>query len=93
MRRARALAGLSVAFVLLATACGTTEESGDDPTEAAESTGDTTDGGDEPGVGPITVTDARGVEVTLDEPAVRVAGTEWNVVENLVSLGVMPVGV
>lgn len=91
MRRARALAGLSVAFVLLATACGTTEDaSGDDPTEAAESTGDS---GDDPAAGPITVTDARGVEVTLDEPAVRVAATEWNAVENLVSLGVMPVGV
>lgn len=95
MRRARALAGLSVAFVLLATACGTTEDSpGDDPTEAAESTGDATDGGTDTGAeGPITVTDARGVEVTLDEPAIRVAGTEWNVIENLVSLGVMPVGV
>lgn len=93
MRRGRALAGLSVAFVLLATACGTTEDSGDDPTEAAESTGEATDDGGDPGAGPITVTDARGVEVTLDEPAVRVAGTEWNVVENLVSLGVMPVGV
>ncbi|MBB5790689.1 ABC transporter substrate-binding protein [Jiangella mangrovi] len=90
MRRARALAGLSVAFVLLATACGTTEDaSGDDPTEAAE-TGDTTD---DAASGPITVTDSRGVEVTLDEPAVRVAATEWNAVENLVSLGVMPVGV
>ncbi|SDS31171.1 iron-siderophore ABC transporter substrate-binding protein [Jiangella sp. DSM 45060] len=92
MRRARALAGLSVAFVLLATACGTTEDASDDPTEAGstseETTGETTGDG-----GPITVTDARGVEVTLDEPAVRVAATEWNAVENLVSLGVMPVGV
>lgn len=97
MRRARALAGLSIAFVLLATACGTTEDASDDSTEAG-TTGDPTsdsgvgsgDGGDG---GPITVTDARGVEVTLDQPAERVAGTEWNSVENLVSLGVMPVGV
>ncbi|PZF81991.1 ABC transporter substrate-binding protein [Jiangella anatolica] len=93
MRRARALAGLSVAFVLLATACGTTEDASDDPTEAA-STGDSEDaGGSGDAGGPITVTDARGVEVTLEEPAVRVAATEWNAVENLVSLGVMPVGV
>ncbi|WP_053205147.1 iron-siderophore ABC transporter substrate-binding protein [Jiangella muralis] len=88
MRRVRALAGLSVAFVLLATACGTTEDSSDDPTEAGSTSEETTGDG-----GPITVTDARGVEVTLDQPAVRVAGTEWNSIENLVSLGVMPVGV
>lgn len=93
MRRARALAGLSVAFVLLATACGTTEDSSDDSTEAGTTSDPTSDGGDDPAGGPITVTDARGVEVTLDEPAVRVAATEWNAVENLVSLGVMPVGV
>ncbi|WP_116952269.1 ABC transporter substrate-binding protein [Jiangella endophytica] len=96
MRRARALAGLSVAFVLLATACGTTEDASDDPTDAG-STSDSTssdDSGDAGDAGgPITVTDARGVEVTLDQPAVRVAGTEWNSIENLVSLGVMPVGV
>ncbi|TDD67881.1 iron-siderophore ABC transporter substrate-binding protein [Jiangella aurantiaca] len=91
MRRARALAGLSVAFVLLATACGTTEDASDDSTEAG-STSEATDGGDA-AAGPITVTDSRGVEVTLDQPAVRVAATEWNAVENLVSLGVMPVGV
>ncbi len=92
MRRARALAGLSVAFVLLATACGTTEDSSDDSTEAGTTSDPTSDGSGE-AAGPVTVTDARGVEVTLDEPAVRVAATEWNAVENLVSLGVMPVGV
>ncbi|MFJ2270692.1 ABC transporter substrate-binding protein [Streptomyces sp. NPDC088846] len=41
----------------------------------------------------LTVTDARGKKVTLDGPAKRVVGTEWNVVESLVTLGVDPVGV
>ncbi|MFE4373015.1 ABC transporter substrate-binding protein [Streptomyces sp. NPDC056835] len=41
----------------------------------------------------LTVTDARGTKVTLDGPAERVVGTEWNVVESLVTLGVNPVGV
>ncbi|RBL81925.1 iron-siderophore ABC transporter substrate-binding protein, partial [Streptomyces cavourensis] len=41
----------------------------------------------------ITVTDSRGKKVTLDGPAKRVVGTEWNVVETLVTLGVQPVGV
>ncbi|TDE00579.1 iron-siderophore ABC transporter substrate-binding protein [Jiangella asiatica] len=90
MRTGRALAALSTAFLLVAAACGTTEDAaGDDEATEAASTGD---GGSEDS-GPITVTDARGVEVTLEEPAVRVAGTEWNVIEHLVSLGVMPVGV
>lgn len=41
----------------------------------------------------VTVTDSRGKKVTLDGPAKRVVGTEWNVVETLVTLGVQPVGV
>ncbi|MFJ3846559.1 ABC transporter substrate-binding protein [Streptomyces albidoflavus] len=41
----------------------------------------------------LTVTDARGEKVKLDGPAKRVVGTEWNVVESLLTLGVEPVGV
>lgn len=41
----------------------------------------------------LTVTDSRGEKVTLEGPAKRVVGTEWNVVESLVTLGVDPVGV
>ncbi|MFE9249765.1 iron-siderophore ABC transporter substrate-binding protein [Streptomyces sp. NPDC007088] len=41
----------------------------------------------------LTVTDATGKKVKLDGPAKRVVGTEWNVVESLVTLGVDPVGV
>jgi iron complex transport system substrate-binding protein len=75
---ASALALLALAAAL--TACGTTEDPADDaPAETSAEA--------------ITLTDARGEEITLDGPAVRVAGTEWNVVEYLVSLGVQPVGV
>ena len=72
------------AVALLLTACGTTEDttSGEPETSADPAAGE-----------PITLTDARGEEITLDGPAVRVAGTEWNVVEYLVSLGIQPVGV
>lgn len=77
--RSLALAVTAVA-VLLLSACGTTEATGG--AQAAE------DGGQK-----ITVTDSRGKEVTLDGPATRVVGLEWNAVEHLVSLGVMPVGV
>jgi len=80
MRLTRALIGLSAAAALFAAGCGTTEDTGN---QAAAGGGD-----------PITVVDSRGKAVTLpDGPAKRVAATEWNGVENLVSLGVMPVGV
>ncbi|GAA4919335.1 iron complex transport system substrate-binding protein [Stackebrandtia albiflava] len=78
MKRLTALAVAAVATVALA-ACGTTEEPADENSAT---------GGD-----PITVTDERGVEVTLDGPAVKVGATEWNVVEYLVSLGIQPTAV
>ncbi|WNI20973.1 iron-siderophore ABC transporter substrate-binding protein [Streptomyces sp. ITFR-16] len=59
------------------TACGTTEA------PKKEAVADST----------LTVTDSRGKQVKLDGPAKRVVGTEWNVVESLVTLGVDPVGV
>ncbi len=80
-RAGTAVAALALTTALAAlTACGTTEDPAED--ETPEASGE-----------PITLTDARGEEITLDGPAVRVAGTEWNVVEYLVSLGVQPVGV
>ncbi|MCY1158917.1 MAG: putative ABC-type Fe3+ transport system [Citricoccus sp.] len=80
MKTRKALVALA-ALMLMLTGCGTTE----DPAGAAP-TGGT-------GADPVTVTDARGEEVQLDGPAERVVGTEWNVVENLTTLGVQPVGV
>ncbi|WNF30843.1 iron-siderophore ABC transporter substrate-binding protein [Streptomyces sp. C11-1] len=68
---------LAATASLTLTACGTTEA------PKQESAKDTA----------VTVTDSRGKKVTLDGPAKRVVGTEWNVVETLVTLGVQPVGV
>jgi ferric hydroxamate transport system substrate-binding protein len=80
MKIHKALAA-TAALALLLTGCGTTEGPAGSAPESAGS-GEA-----------VTVTDARGVEVKLDGPATRVVGTEWNVVENLTTLGVMPVGV
>lgn len=77
------LSVLTAATLLLA-GCGTTEEA---PAAAAE--GQT----QAASAGPITLTDARGKDIELEGPATRVVGTEWVVVEDLVALGVMPVGV
>ncbi|MFD3540099.1 ABC transporter substrate-binding protein [Streptomyces sp. NPDC058662] len=77
MRRLLLTAAATVAALAL-TACGTTEPAADD----AKKTGE-----------PLTLTDASGAKVELAGPAENVVGTEWNVVESLVSLGVQPVGV
>ncbi|WP_317231187.1 iron-siderophore ABC transporter substrate-binding protein [Clavibacter sp. MX14-G9D] len=79
-RRTLAMTALAAATALTLTACGTTEEA-------------STGAGSAPSGESITFTDGTGAEVTLDGPATKVVGTEWNVVENLVSLGVDPVGV
>lgn len=80
--RASAPASLLAAGLLISlAACGTTE--------SPETTPDETDDS-----GPVTVTDARGEEVVLEDgPATNVVALEWMEAENLVTLGVMPAGV
>ncbi|MFG3661988.1 iron-siderophore ABC transporter substrate-binding protein [Streptomyces sp. NPDC047706] len=80
MRRLLLTAAVTAAAALTMTACGTTEPAADDA--AKKKSGER-----------ITLTDANGAKVELDGPAEKVVGTEWNVVENLISLGVDPVGV
>jgi len=84
MNLRRTVAALAMASLALS-GCGTTEE--------AVGTGSGGDGTSNSGAGPVSVTDARGELVELDAPATDVVGLEWNVVEHLVSLDVMPVGV
>ncbi|KRV51276.1 ABC transporter substrate-binding protein [Wenjunlia vitaminophila] len=79
MRRLLMTAAAATAAALTLTACGTTEPSADD---AKKPTADR-----------VTLTDASGTKVRLAGPARKVVATEWNVVENLVSLGIDPVGV
>ncbi|MFF5896880.1 ABC transporter substrate-binding protein [Streptomyces argenteolus] len=79
-RHLLASATVAVAALSLA-ACGTTEPSTDDAAASAKP------------AGKITLTDDKGTKVTLDGPATKVVATEWNVVEDLVALGVAPVGV
>ncbi|MCX5416167.1 iron-siderophore ABC transporter substrate-binding protein [Streptomyces sp. NBC_00059] len=79
-RHLLATATVAVAALSLA-ACGTTEPSSDDAAASAKP------------AEKITLTDAKGTKVTLDGPATKVVATEWNVVEDLVALGVAPVGV
>ncbi|WP_329389355.1 iron-siderophore ABC transporter substrate-binding protein [Streptomyces sp. NBC_01351] len=78
MRRLLLTAAAATAAALTLTACGTTEPAADDTKQTAER---------------ITLTDDTGTKVELDGPAKNVVGTEWNVVESLICLGVAPVGV
>jgi iron complex transport system substrate-binding protein len=78
MRRVTALAAAALALVL--TACGSSEN----VTPEADSSA---------AAQPVSVTDARSKKIDLLAPATKVVGLEWGVVENLVTLGVMPVGV
>ena len=81
MRKMTFPALLAGAALLLA-ACGTTEDAAADaPAESAASS----EGGT------ITIEDDRGT-VELDGPAVNVVSLEWGLTENLLTLGVTPVG-
>lgn len=86
----RLLTVLIALLTVLAAACGSVE---DDASSDGAGATPSAAAGDGPSTGPVTVTDARGDELTLDAPATDVVGLEWGVVENLVTLGVMPVGV
>lgn len=76
IRRHLPVAALAVAAAIALSGCGTTEPAS----------------GETNGGAALTVTDARGEKVRLDGPAKKVVGTEWNVVEMLLTLGVEPVG-
>lgn len=75
----------AIAAIALLAACGTTEAP---VTEQAPVSAGATSAA----AAPITVTDARGKQVTLDRPATRVVSLEWGETEILAGLGVMPVG-
>lgn len=71
------------------TACGTT----DAPTDAAPADAAPEGSASSSGAAAITVTDARGEEVTLDAPATDVVTLEWSTTDYVTTLGVQPVGV
>jgi ABC-type Fe3+-hydroxamate transport system substrate-binding protein len=77
MKRLLTATAVAVTLAVGLTACGTTQSATDTTSSASR----------------ITVTDATGTKVTLDGPAEKVVGTEWNVVEDLETLGVAPAGV
>ncbi|MGW7414985.1 ABC transporter substrate-binding protein, partial [Streptomyces sp. NPDC054863] len=82
MRRLLLAAAAATAAALTLSACGTTEPAADKADKSEKKTSER-----------ISLTDASGKKVELEGPAKKVVGTEWDVVEHLVALGVDPVGV
>jgi ferric hydroxamate transport system substrate-binding protein len=72
---------VSAVAVLALAACGTTEEPADEAGAGSAA----------PSSGPVDLTDERG-PLHLDAPARAVVSLEWGLTENLVALGVKPVG-
>ncbi|WP_127502115.1 ABC transporter substrate-binding protein [Actinoplanes solisilvae] len=79
-RRAFAATAAAALTALVLTACGTTEDPADETSPASA-----------PAAGPVDLTDERG-PLHLDAPAKAVVSLEWGLTENLVALGVKPVG-
>jgi ABC-type Fe3+-hydroxamate transport system substrate-binding protein len=55
--------------------------------------GTTENTGEASGEAAIVITDDRGESIELAAPAEKIVALEWNTAENLVALGVMPIGV
>ncbi|CAI6075944.1 Petrobactin-binding protein FpuA [Paenibacillus sp. JJ-100] len=77
---------IMMAFVLVLAGCGKTAST----PQASEGSGSGSAPAEE-SAGPITVQHKRG-ELTLDKPATRVVTLEWTYTEDVVALGVQPVG-
>lgn len=87
-------AGAATLAAAALTACGTTDTddaAGDPPAprESATCAEDETT----TSTGPVTLTDALGRTVELDQPAERVVALEWQQIEDVLSLCLTPVGV
>jgi ABC-type Fe3+-hydroxamate transport system substrate-binding protein len=79
--RTKLLPTLALAGLFALGACGTSQPSAADSDTSSEKGG------------PITVTDSADRTVELDAPAERVVVLEWQQVEDVLTLGVKPVGV
>lgn len=83
MKRAWGYFMLPLAFMLVLAGCGTASNSAQNGSSATTTTENT--------ASPITLKDSHG-EVKLNQPAKRVIVLEWTFTEDLIALGVQPIG-
>ncbi|MEV7085660.1 iron-siderophore ABC transporter substrate-binding protein [Streptomyces sp. NPDC093085] len=99
MNRARRLAASATAglLALAATACGTTDVAGPDPagsgTSAAPASRSCAEDTTTTSEKPVSLKDGVGRQVTLDQPATRIAVLEWQQIEDALTLCVTPTAV
>lgn len=86
-------ATLAPAAVLLLAACGTTQPTGDADEPRSATSADCSTDTTATSTGPVSLTDSYGRTVELDEPAQRVVVLEWQQIEDVLTLCVVPVGV
>lgn len=79
-----------IAIILVVSGCGTNQKNASGTNGATDNT-TAANAGSESTSGPIVLKDDKG-EVKLDKPAQRVVVLEWTFTEDIIALGVQPVG-
>ncbi|WP_342410155.1 iron-siderophore ABC transporter substrate-binding protein [Paenibacillus sp. FSL R10-2778] len=80
-----------VAIILVVSGCGTNQKNNSTSNAGATDKPAAENAGSESTSGPIVLKDSKG-EITLDKPAQRVVVLEWTFTEDVIALGVQPVG-
>jgi ferric hydroxamate transport system substrate-binding protein len=82
---------LVIAVILVVAGCGSNNTKSPAANESATGNAAVTNAGSEAASGPIVLKDAKG-EVKLDKPAQKVVVLEWTFTEDIIALGMQPVG-
>ncbi|WP_410768841.1 ABC transporter substrate-binding protein [Fontibacillus sp. BL9] len=83
---------LVAAIVLVVAGCGSNQTNGQGSSGNADAANEgAANAGNEAAAGPIVLKDAKG-EITLDKPAEKVVVLEWTYTEDIIALGMQPVG-
>lgn len=77
--------------ILVVAGCGSNQKNSTVTNGGANDNATAADAGSESGDGPIVLKDAKG-EVKLDKPAQKVVVLEWTFTEDIIALGMQPVG-
>lgn len=80
-----------IAIILVVSGCGTNQKNSSTSNAGATDKPAAENAGSESTSGPIVLKDSKG-EITLDKPAQRVVVLEWTFTEDVIALGVQPVG-
>ncbi|MFF2910609.1 ABC transporter substrate-binding protein [Paenibacillus sp. NPDC057934] len=80
-----------IVVILVAAGCGSNNTTNSATNDKAKSNATAENSGSETASGPIVLKDAKG-EVKLDKPAQKVVVLEWTFTEDVIALGVQPVG-